>query len=134
MRSNKYGFTLIELLAVIILLTIIALIATPIIIIVIDKAKEGATKNTVSGYIAAVENQVMINQVDTSKTPIEDGVYDVPMNEVTIKGKGPTSGWLAIEKGQVVNYSFVIGDYVATYGEIPEKGGTLEPKPINNGV
>ena len=38
----KKGFTLIELLAVIIILAIIALIATPIILNVIDDAKKSA--------------------------------------------------------------------------------------------
>ena len=40
MKNNK-GFTLIELLAVIVILAIIALIATPMILGVIDTAKQG---------------------------------------------------------------------------------------------
>ena len=39
---NKKGFTLIELLAVIVILAIIALIATPIILGMIDSAKKQA--------------------------------------------------------------------------------------------
>ena len=39
---NKRGFTLIELLAVIILLTVIALIATPAIINIIENARKKA--------------------------------------------------------------------------------------------
>ena len=39
MKNKKIGFTLIELLAVIIVLAIIALIATPIIFNVIENAK-----------------------------------------------------------------------------------------------
>ena len=38
----KIGFTLIELLAVIVILSIIALIATPMILGVIETAKKGA--------------------------------------------------------------------------------------------
>lgn len=38
------GFTLLELLAVIVILAIIALIATPLILNVIEKSKEGAFK------------------------------------------------------------------------------------------
>jgi len=44
---KKKGFTLIELLAVIVILAIIALIATPIILGVIDKAKRGAFKERI---------------------------------------------------------------------------------------
>ena len=43
MRRNK-GFTLIELLAVIVVLAVIALIATPIVLSLVNKAKEGAQR------------------------------------------------------------------------------------------
>ena len=52
---NKKGFTLIELLAVIVILAIIALIATPIVMNVIDKAQDGANARSVEGYMKAVE-------------------------------------------------------------------------------
>ena len=45
----KKGFTLIELLAVIVILAIIALIATPLILNVIDDSKKGAFKSTAYG-------------------------------------------------------------------------------------
>ena len=50
MKSKK-GFTLIELLAVIVILAIIALIATPIIIGVIDDARKGTFENTSYGVL-----------------------------------------------------------------------------------
>ena len=43
---NKKGFTLIELLAVIVILAIIALIATPIILGIINDARESAKKRS----------------------------------------------------------------------------------------
>ena len=51
--NNKKGFTLIELLAVIVILAVIALIATPLIMNVIDEAKKGAAKNSANGVIEA---------------------------------------------------------------------------------
>ena len=48
---KKNGFTLIELLAVIVILAVIALIATPTILGVIDNAKKGAAKSSALGYI-----------------------------------------------------------------------------------
>ena len=50
----KKGFTLIELLAVIIILAVIALIATPVVLSVIDKAEEESRKNSVRGYADSV--------------------------------------------------------------------------------
>ena len=67
MKSNK-GFTLIELLAVIVILAIIALIATPIILNVIDTAKKGSAESSALGYIDGVENQVMVAQVTSDTT------------------------------------------------------------------
>lgn len=55
MKMNKKGFTLIELLAVIVVLAIIALIATPIVMNTIKKAQDGANARSVEGYMKAYE-------------------------------------------------------------------------------
>ena len=118
---KRKGFTLIELLAVIVILAIIALIATPTILGVIEKARKGASEQSALGYIDAVEKQVAINQVKNENL-INDGTYNVPMTGITVKGEAPTKGWLKIEKGMVTNYSFVIGKYVVTKGSETVKG------------
>ncbi len=118
---KRKGFTLIELLAVIVILAIIALIATPTILGVIEKARKGASEQSALGYIDAVEKQVAINQVKNENL-INDGTYNVPMTGITVKGEVPTKGWLKIEKGMVTNYSFVIGKYVVTKGSETVKG------------
>ena len=118
---KRKGFTLIELLAVIVILAIIALIATPTILGVIEKARKGAAEQSALGYIDAVEKQVAINQVKDENL-INDGTYNVPMTGITVKGEAPTKGWLKIEKGMVTNYSFVIGKYVVTKGSETVKG------------
>lgn len=46
MKKNSKGFTLIELLAVIVILAIIALIATPIILNIIKKVRVGAAQSS----------------------------------------------------------------------------------------
>ena len=61
---RKKGFTLIELLAVIVILAIIALIATPIILNIINGAKKSAEKRSVELYGKAVENAVGIYQIN----------------------------------------------------------------------
>ena len=54
-KMNKKGFTLIELLAIIVILAIIAVITVPLILGIIDEAREGADKSSVIGYGKAVE-------------------------------------------------------------------------------
>lgn len=117
MKSNK-GFTLIELLAVIVILAIIALIATPIILNVIDTARKGAKESSALGYIDAVEKQVMLAEVDTASVKIAAGTYSVtsltnagvevkgemPADEgiVTIDAKGAvTKAWLEYDNYNV---------------------------------
>ena len=54
-RKTKSGFTLIELLAVIIILAIIALIATPIILNVINNARKGALVESSRAFAKQLE-------------------------------------------------------------------------------
>ena len=69
MRMKK-GFTLIELLAVIIILAIIALIATPIILNVIEDARKSTGKSEASMILSGINNycatSAMKNQLDGS--------------------------------------------------------------------
>ena len=137
---NKKGFTLIELLAVIVILAIIALIATPIILGVIEKSKMEAAESSALGYIDAVEKQMAINILDDTKTNITDGVYGTDdLNGTTygvsVKGEKPATGsWVQVSNNQVVDYSLKIGDYVVNYNETDKKiestkNGELENKP-----
>ncbi len=52
---KQKGFTLIELLAVIVILAIIMLIATPVVINIIDDARQGSFKNSSHGIIKSAE-------------------------------------------------------------------------------
>lgn len=55
MKMNKKGFTLIELLAVIVILAIIALIATPIILGIINDSRESAKERSAELVVNSVE-------------------------------------------------------------------------------
>ena len=103
MKRNK-GFTLIELLAVIVILAIIALIATPIILGVIDKARQGSAEQSVLSYIQAVENQVVISQLTTDekddiKLPDATNTFSATeLNEIiTMKGTKPSGGNVVLD-------------------------------------
>ena len=69
--KNK-GFTLIELLAVIVILAIIALIATPIILNIISDSKEESNKRSVELYGKAVEQAIAKSQLNGNEIPAGD--------------------------------------------------------------
>ena len=90
-ENNKRGFTLIELLAVIVILAIIALIATPIILNMITKARKNAAKSSALGYIDAIEYYAGFNQISDGT----DG-YNTDLPEMTdgkVKCEKTSSGW-----------------------------------------
>ena len=76
--KNKRGFTLIELLAVIVVLAIIALIATPIVMNTIKNAKKGAAERTADNYIKQVETAVAEAKLENKSVP--NGVYTIDEN------------------------------------------------------
>ena len=114
---KKKGFTLVELLAVIVILAVIALIATPTILGVIEKSRKGAANSSALGYIDALEKQIAINEMDTDKTSISDGTYHVGEIDISYKGKGPVDGNYVIEKGIVTKGIFLFGEYYVCYSE-----------------
>ncbi len=117
---KKKGFTLVELLAVIVILAIIALISTPIILGVIEKARIGAAEQSALGYIDAVEKQIVYNQVKENQTEIVDKTYTVEELKklgVSIKGTIPNSGSVTIKNGTIKNYILGIGEYTVNNGK-----------------
>ena len=144
---KKKGFTLIELLAVIVVLAIIALIATPIVMSAIEKSKKGAAERSADSYIGAVETTVATERLDGNE--VQNGTYEIdgegnltgkglPNNKLVIdmKGNKPTSGTITIKDGQVTNDSkMTIGDYDVKYNEDKKKyeatksGGTNPDTP-----
>ena len=128
----KKGFTLIELLAVIVILAIIALIATPIILGIIDDARRGSIEASANGYIDAVEYQVARNEIKGSG--ISSGVYDVKELEVDMDGEKPTSGTVTINKGNVVEAVVQINNKTVYYDGTTAKVIELYTDGILNGA
>ena len=74
--KNK-GFTLIELLAVIVILAIIALIATPIVLGIIEDSRESTNKLTAEFVIDAVESAYNVAYTQSQgATPTKKAVFD----------------------------------------------------------
>lgn len=109
MKNNKKGFTLVELLAVIVILAIIALIATPIILNVIDNAKEGAAKNSAYGYIDALEKANAQEILKNSEVTVLNDTY-------TISESGKVVAY-GSDKSKTMSVNFK--------GDAPTDGGTL---------
>ena len=135
----KKGFTLIELLAVIVILAIIALIATPTILGVVEDARKGAAEQSVLGYIDGVEKQAMINAMDETKPQLTDTVITT-LSTIDVKGQKPkaaytkdttnncyTSG-VTVVNGEVQDAVFVYGNdkYNVTY---TKSTGKAEAEP-----
>ena len=136
--KNKKGFTLIELLAVIVVLAIIALIATPIVMNTIKNAKKGAAERTADNYIKQVETAVAESRIDGTK--IANGTYNIQQDgnlcpasgcgendkdKITIdmSGTKPTSGKIKITNGSVdqSSSSMTVGSYEVAYNPTTNK-------------
>ena len=96
MKSKK-GFTLIELLAVIVILAIIALIATPIIVGVINDAKKNAFEDTAYG-VAEAAKLYYAGQFDNDSFNGKTFDFAGNTDELKLSGKKPSSGTLQIDK------------------------------------
>ena len=145
--KRKNAFTLIELLAVIVVLAIIALIATPIVMNTIKNAKKGAAERSADSYIKQVETAVAEERLN--KNEVLEGEYQITSDgnlcrdksascsddnkiKIEMSGTKPTSGKIKITNGSVdqTSSSMTIGDYTVSYNstkktyEATEKGNT----------
>ena len=103
MKSNQKGFTLIELLAVIVILAIIALIATPIVLNIIEKARKSAAADSVYGLMEAVKLAYTESLLDSnSKTlPLTVTCTETSCdNNVTVSGTRPVGSITLSAGGQ----------------------------------
>ncbi|MBE6159908.1 MAG: prepilin-type N-terminal cleavage/methylation domain-containing protein [Lactobacillales bacterium] len=117
--KNK-GFTLIELLAVIVILAIIALIASPTILNIIETTKKKAAVTSANGYAEALETQNAMAQLDEENyKEYSDGEYDVSQITLNnIKGTKPTSGNVVLKNGSVAVGTYLcIDNYKVVYSD-----------------
>ena len=73
----KKGFTLIELLAVIVILAIIALIATPIILGIINDARKESNERSAELYASSVKNAIAAYQLTHPNSPEKFSDLDI---------------------------------------------------------
>jgi len=124
----KKGFTLIELLAVIVILAIIALIATPIVLNIINDAKESSVLRSAEFYMSGLENSIA--NILIKNKQIEDGTYSIMKDgnvcigilsnnkcngeilKVEINGEIPKIGSISILEGKLNDVSLNIGNKI----------------------
>ena len=131
MKEKNKGFTLVELLAVIVILALIALIATPIILNVINDAKKQAAKDSAYGYMDAVEKYIVSSELEDESIP--DGIYSVEdlNKKISVKGSTPDNGNIEIKNKEVKSYDIGIDGYAVSNGEVKKVSTT---KSFKNGT
>ena len=122
----KKGFTLIELLAVIIILAIIALIATPIVLDVVDDARKSVAETEAKAIVDGVNKRCQIEDLkdinDNTKNSIcldeEKTGYEVTTAEVADMvdlGNATVSSITYTKDGGVTALVITSNGYTVTY-------------------
>ncbi len=101
---KRMGFTLIELLAVIVILAIIALIATPIVLDIIESSKKSAVEESAKNIVSAAEtyyaSKLLYNEkistIDLSSDSLKYDGEKVTKGNLTIDSDGNISGKMYI--------------------------------------
>ena len=115
--KNK-GFTLVELLAIIVILAIIAVITVPIVLGIIDDAKKGIAIDSAHGYVRAINQFYLNNQMSDTEYFVPDGEYEISIYKdanLSVNGDEPSDGWVKVVDAEVTDFSFLFGDYVVNY-------------------
>ena len=119
MRNNSKGFTLIELLAVIVILAIIALITTPVILNVIENARQNAAVDKAWGTIDAVRPSYA--QANTLGTDVVGVPFTVNFPKDNDKGT-ETTDYGTNADGSGYGKGYINDQPVQASGEMPQGG------------
>ena len=133
---KKKGFTLIELLAVIVILTVVALVSIPLVTKVIEEVRKNAAVHSALVYIDAVENYMVTSDLNENKynnlaknnkyfiideSSLLDEDADEEINQlflkdfIKVKGTYPEDGYVIIGDKNIVDSAvFLINGYQIT--------------------
>ncbi len=134
---RKKGFTLIELLAVIVILAIIALKATPLVLKYIEKSRKESKVDSAYSFVRNLETEIANYSIKNNgkkynKAPIGGDYYEFKdfdtdkEIDTTVKGDKPNSIKVCLSSlGQVDKAMFNYGNYYVSYdgkkGSISDK-------------
>ncbi|MDD4781706.1 MAG: prepilin-type N-terminal cleavage/methylation domain-containing protein [Tissierellia bacterium] len=114
----KKGFTLIELLAVIVILAIIALIASPIVVGLIEDSNKQAAERSTEAVVAAAKTRYALNKTDATKYPIVTTASPLVLLQASALpiDNPPTGGTVEYAaNGDVTLAGIKFGKYTCTY-------------------
>ena len=123
---KKKGFTLIELLAVIVILAIIALIATPLVLKYIEKSRKESKVDSAYSFVRNLETEIANfsikhNGKKYNGQPTDKGYYELSSFkdseiDTTVKGDKPNSIKVCLSSlGQVEKAILQYGKYYVSY-------------------
>ena len=115
---GKKCFTLIELLAVIVVLAIIALIATPMVMNIIKGVQDSAAKRSAENYLSAVETAIVTAALKNPGGRLPEGSYEINDKgnlvlgefeiSVPMQGKLEHEGFISIYDNKIVYANIVV--------------------------
>ena len=134
--NSKKGFTLIELLAVIVILAIIALIATPLVLKYIEKSRQESKVDSAYSFVRNLETEIANYSIKNNGKkyngqPSDKGYYELDSFngseiDTTVKGDKPNSIKVCLSSlGQVEKAMFEYGKYYVSYDD---KKGSISDK------
>jgi len=102
---KKRGFTLVELIAVIVVLSVVALIAVPIVLNQVEKTKEEAYRVSVRGLFDSVNSYLASNNVidEISKNGVFISKDDKIYQSLDLKYKNFDSGWIYLDSDHILH-------------------------------
>ena len=138
---KKKGFTLIELLAVIVILAIIALIATPLVLKYIEKSRKESKVDSAYSFVRNLETEIANFSIKNNGKkyngqPTDKGYYELTSFEnsdidTTVKGDKPNSIKVCLSSlGQVDKAMFEYSKYYVSYDG--KKGSISDKDTYNN--
>ena len=115
----KKGFTLIELLAVVVILAVIALIAIPIILDMIEDSRKGAAIASGNGYVRAV-NYKIAQEALNDRVVDESEEYIIGENSLILEGNNidDITGSYVLSEGSVLWAGLCINGYSVEFNSI----------------
>ncbi len=119
--KEKRGFTLIELLAVIVILAVIALIATPIILNIVEKSKKSAFQDSAYGLI---ESAKLLYTESILDGDAKDQVFEFgegKTNNLKYSGSAPKGGTIVLTKEGEIEVAIHNNEWCAVKGKSESK-------------